>query len=151
MQRVLGSAGLAAEIVNGANRDFDRSLNDRGTNLILNAANAIWCRTGTPIKPEFISCNQQFFGATVGALDFGDPHSVGVINAWASAKTHWRITAIADGLIDSLTELFLANAVCFKGKWEDRFEVKDTKERPFHLRVGRHKKLPMMEQSCRFS
>jgi serpin B len=150
MQRVLGTTALPPELVNGANRDFDKSLNGRGTNIILNAANAIWCQKGTSITPEFISCNQQYFGATVGTLDFGDPRSVGVINAWASEKTHGRITAIADGLVNSFTELFLANAVYFKGKWEEPFEVKDTKVRPFHLRGGHQKPLPMMEQARRF-
>jgi serpin B len=151
MQQVLGTSGLPAEAVNGANRDVDKSLNGQGTNIILNAANAIWCQKGCTIKPEFIACNQQFFGATVGTLDFGDPRSVGVINAWASEKTHGRINEIADGLVGSLTELFLANAVYFKGKWEEPFEVKDTKERPFHLRGGGQKQLPMMEQSRRFT
>jgi serine protease inhibitor len=151
MQQVLGTSGLSAEAVNGGNRDVDKSLNGRGTNIILNAANAIWCQKGTAIKPEFIACNQQFFGATVGTLDFGDPSSVGVINAWASEKTHGRITEIADGLINSTTELFLANAVYFKGRWEEPFEVRDTKERAFHLRGGRQKQLPMMEQSRMFA
>jgi serpin B len=150
VQRVLGTTALPPELVNGANRDFDKSLNGRGTNIILNAANAIWCQKGTSIKPEFISCNQQYFGATVGTLDFGDPGSVGVINTWASEKTHGRITGIADGLVNSLTELFLANAVYFKGMWEEPFELKDTKVRPFHLRGGHQKPLPMMEQARRF-
>src|ERR1035441_9214411 len=44
MQRVLGTASLLPEVVNGASQDFDRSLNGRGTNIILNAANAIWYR-----------------------------------------------------------------------------------------------------------
>ena len=151
MQGVLGTSGLPLEVVNDANREVDKSLNGRGTNIILSAANALWCQKGTAIRPEFISCNQQYFGATVGTLDFGDPGSVGVINAWASEKTHERITAIADGLVDSQTELFLANAVYFKGKWEKPFEAKDTKERPFHLREGRQKPLPMMEQARRFT
>ena len=151
MQQVLGTARLASELVNSVNRDFDKSLNGRGTNIILNAANALWCQKGTLIKPEFISCNQQFFGATVGTLDFGDPGAVGVINALASEKTHGRITHIADGLINELTELLLANAVCFKGSWEEPFKVQDTKERPFHLRRGRQKTLPMMEQSRKFT
>jgi serine protease inhibitor len=151
MQRVLGTTALPPELVNGANRGFDKSLNGRGTNIVLNAANAIWCQKGTSIKPEFISCNQKYFGATVGTLDFGDPGSVGVINTWASEKTHGRIKGIADGLVDSLTKLFLANAVYFKGKWEEPFEVKDTKVRPFHLRGGHQKPLPMMEQARRFT
>jgi serpin B len=73
------------------------------------------------------------------------------MNAWANEKTHGKINGIADGLIDPLTDLFLANAVYFKGKWEEPFEVKSTKDRVFHLRGGRQKKLPMMEQSRRFT
>jgi len=151
MQQVLGTTGLAAEAVNAANKDCDRALNNLGTNVALTAANAIWYRKGTPVKPAFITCNQQFFGATVDALDFDDPRSVGIMNAWGSQKTHGRINGIADGLVNPRTELVLANAIYFKGKWEDPFEVKITKDRVFHLRAGRQKQVPMMEQTRKFT
>ena len=151
MQQVLGTTGLAAEALNAANKECDRAINSQGTNVVLTAANAIWYRKGTPVKPAFISCNQQYFGATVDALDFDDPRSIGIMNAWASEKTHGKINGIADGLINPLTELVLANAVYFKGKWEEPFEVKNTKDRVFHLRAGRQKKVPMMEQTRKFS
>jgi len=137
--------------MNAANKDCDRAINSQGTNVVLTAANAIWCRKGTPIKPAFVACNQQYFGATVDVLDFEDPRSVGIINAWASDKTHGRINRIADGLIKQLTEMVLANAVYFRGKWEDPFEVKNTKDRAFHLRAGRQKMIPMMEQTRKFT
>jgi serpin B len=151
MQQVLATTGLAAEAVNAANKDCAQSLNSLGSNVVLTAANAIWYRKGTPVKPEFVSCNQQFFGATVDALDFDDPRAVGIMNAWASEKTHGRINSIADGLIDPLTELFLANAVYFKGKWAVPFDIKSTKDRVFHLRPGRQKQVPMMEQTQAFT
>jgi serpin B len=151
MQQVLGTTGLAAEAVNAANKDCDRAINSQGTNVVLTAANAIWYRKGTPVKPAFVACNQQYFGATVDALDFDDPRSVGIINAWASEKTHGRINGIADGLVNPLTELVLANAVYFKGKWEEPFEVKSTKDRVFHLRAGQQKQVPMMEQTRKFT
>jgi serine protease inhibitor len=151
MQQVLGTTDLAAEALNAANKDCDRALNSLGTNVVLTTANALWYRKGTPVKPAFISCNQQFFGATVDALDFNDPRSVGIINAWASEKTHGRINGIADGLIDPLTELVLANAVYFKGRWLVPFEAKGTKDRVFHLRAGRQKQVPMMEQTRMFT
>ena len=91
MQQVLGTTGMTAEALNAANKDCDQSLNGLGARVVLTAANAIWCRKGTPVKPAFISCNQQFFGATVDALDFDDPRSAGIMNAWASEKTHGRI------------------------------------------------------------
>jgi serpin B len=150
MQQVLGTTGLAEEALNAANKECDRAMNSQGTNIVLTAANAIWYRKGTPIKPAFISCNQQFFGATVDALDFDDPRSVGIMNTWASEKTHGKINGIADGLINPLTELVLANAIYFKGKWDVPFEVKNTKDRAFHLRAGRQKEVPMMEQTRRF-
>jgi serpin B len=151
MQQVLGTTGMTAEAVNAANKVCDQFLNSLGTNVVLTAANAIWCRKRTSLKPAFVACNQQYFGATVDALDFDDPRSADIINAWASDKTHGRINHIADGLVNQLTEMVLANAVYFKGKWEDPFKVQNTEDRAFHLRAGRQKMMPMMEQTRKFT
>src|SRR6185437_6991378 len=48
------------------------------------------------------------------------------------------------------TDLFLANAVYFKGKWMEAFDARATTNRAFRLRGGGEKKIPMMEQSRRF-
>ena len=53
-------------------------------------------------------------------------------------------------MISSLTELFLADAVYFKGRWDEPFDAKSTKDRVFHLRGGKQKHLPMMEQTRKF-
>jgi len=152
MQQILGTTGLSPATMNAASKDIAQSLNSGNTNVILTTANAIWYRQGAPVKPDFIACNQQFFGSTVDALNFADPHSVDVINAWANEKTHGKISRIADGMIDPIyTRLFLANAVYFKGKWADTFEVKDTKDRPFCLRGGSQKIVPMMTQTKSFT
>jgi serpin B len=54
-------------------------------------------------------------------------------------------------MISRDTLLFLANAVYFKGKWSEPFDVKDTKDRPFHLRGGSQKNVPMMTQTKTFT
>ena len=95
MERVLGTAGLATVVVNGANQDFERALNGQGTNIILSVANALWYQNGAGAKSDFVTSCRQYFGATVDGLDFADPRSVGAINAWASEKTHGKITSIA--------------------------------------------------------
>ena len=151
IQQVLGTTGLPQNTLNEANRDINQSLNKTDTNNILTVANAIWYQKGITARPGFIACNQQFFGATVEALDFTNSHSIEVINAWASEKTRGKITRIADGLMSPTPDLFLANAVYFKGKWEDPFESSRTKDRVFHLRGGRQKQIPMMEKSRRFT
>ena len=151
MAQVLGTAGMPTDTLLAGIRDVSRSLNSGSASVVLTAANALWYRQGIPMIPEFVSRSQEFFGATVDALDFNDPRSVAIVNAWAKEKTRGRIPAIADGLIDPATDLFLANAVYFKGKWEVPFEMKLTKDRVFHLRSGRERKLPMMEQTRRFT
>jgi serine protease inhibitor len=151
MQQVLGTTSMMQAIVNTGSRDINQSLNNSNTNNILTIANAIWYQKGIPAKHGFISCNQQFFGATVDALDFTNAHSVDIINSWASEKTHGKITHIADGMMSPPPDLFLANAVYFKGKWQDPFESKNTKDRAFHLRDGSQKQLPMMEKTDRFT
>ena len=150
MERVLGTADFGGDVVNGANQDFERVLNGEGTNVALSVANGLWYQKGAQAKASFVASCQQYFGATVDGLDFADPRSVGVINAWASEKTRGKITSIADGMINPLTELFLANAVYFKGRWEEPFDAKLTKNRVFHLRGGKQQQCPMMEQSRKF-
>jgi serine protease inhibitor len=66
-------------------------------------------------------------------------------------KTHGRIPSIISGPIDANTQLYLANAVYFKGKWLEPFEVKATKERPFHLPGRRQKNVPIMVRGGSFS
>jgi len=152
MQQVLGTTGLSSDAVNAANRDIAQSLNSGNTNIILTIANAIWYRQDAPVKPEFIACNQQFYGFTVAPFNLGDPHSADVINEWASEKTHGKITRIAEGMMSVDTpRLFLVNAVYFKGKWAEAFDAKDTKDRPFHLRDSSQKNVPMMTQTKTFT
>lgn len=148
MQQVLGTSGLSSANVNAAHKSIATALKSADNQVILETADAIWYRPGIKISPEFLAVNREFYDATVDALDFSDPHAVNVINDWASTKTHGKITRIADAMIDPHSaRLFLADAVYFKGKWSHPFEAKDTKERPFHLRSGTRKQVPMMAQT----
>lgn len=151
MQSALGTTSLSADDANAANKNILESLG-QNTNVILTTANAIWCRAGILLNPDFLAANRDFFDATVEPIDFTDPASVDVINDWASEKTHGKIPDIANGMIDpEQTEMFLANAVYFKGKWADPFDASDTKDRPFNLRDGSQKTVPMMTKSKTFT
>jgi serine protease inhibitor len=151
MQQVLGTSGMTMAAVNQAKLKLSQALTSGSSNVVLNSANAIWYRKGIPVKPEFIACNKQFYQAQVEALDFNDAASVGMMNAWANEMTHGRIPNIVSGPINPLTDLYLANAVYFKGGWFAPFEAKDTKERVFHLRSGQQKKVLMMTQTRAFA
>jgi serpin B len=152
MQQVLGTGNLPDAKVNAANKEVAQLLNDSNTNVILNTADAIWYRSGVSVNPDFLAVNREFFDATVEPLDFSDPAAVDVINNWASEKTHGRISHLADGMIDpEYARLFLANAVYFKGKWEDPFDAGNTKDQPFYLRDGSQKTVSMMTKTKTFS
>jgi len=153
MQQVLETAGISAAGLNAACKAASDLLNPKDTNVILTTANALWYRQSAQIKPDFLAANQKFFASTVKALDFANvPAAENEINQWASDQTHGRITGIANGMIDPLyTDLVLANAIYFKGKWLDPFDKNLTKERPFHPAAGAVKNLPMMEMSKKFT
>ena len=142
LQHVLGLSSIASNFQNQACLDLDRLIHGQNTNSILNSANALWYRQGFPVKPAFIACNQQYFQATVTGLDFNNPASPEIINGWVNEKTHGRIPSIISGPIDGAIQMYLINAVYFKGKWLEPFEVKATKERPFICRA-------VVKKTCR--
>jgi serine protease inhibitor len=151
LQQVLGTTGMTLAAMNQAGLNLSHAIQSRSSNVLLNSANAIWYRNGIPLKPEFIACNKQFYQAQVEGLNFNDPASVGIMNAWANEMTRGRIPSIVAGPINPLTYLYLANAVYFKGGWSIPFEARSTKERVFHLRGGEQKQLPMMTRTDDFS
>lgn len=152
MQQVLETANLSDADVNAANKKVAGYFNNQDTNLVLlSANNALWYRPNFTVKADFIAENRGFFDATVAALDFADPDAAGVINRWAEDKTHGKITHLADGLIDPSTEMVLANAVYFKAKWADPFKVRETMDRPFNLRDGSQRSVPMMRKTRSFA
>jgi serine protease inhibitor len=150
LQQVLDTTGMTVAAVNRANLNLNRAISSGTSNVVLNSANAIWYRKGISVNPEFIACNKQFYQAQVGGLDFNDPASVGIMNAWVNEVTRGKIPSIVSGPIPPLTCLYLGNAVYFKGGWLNRFQAKETKERAFHLRGGQEKHLPMMAGTADF-
>jgi serpin B len=153
MQQVLETSGLSTAALNAASKAAAELLNSKDTNIILTTANALWYRQGSQIKPSFLAANQNIFSSTIKPLDFGNVRAAEAeINQWASDQTHGRITGIANGMVDPVyTDLILANAIYFKGRWYDPFDVKLTKNRLFQPGTGASKNLPMMEMSKKFS
>lgn len=67
------------------------------------------------------------------------------VNSWADKETKGLIKEIlASGSIDASTRLILANAVYFKGAWNEKFDASETKDREFILVDGSSVKAPFM-------
>lgn len=150
MEQVLHTGHLPTNALNAACRSLNQSLNSQ-TNAILELANAIWYKQSIPLKPAFVSANKEFFGAELGAVDFGSPQSAQTINDWASNNTRGKIQQVVQWPFPPLTRLVLANAIYFKGKWEIPFDEKDTKPHVFHLAGGGEKQVPTMWQHGQFA
>jgi serpin B len=153
MRQVLEITNLSPAEINAASKSAMDLLNPKDAKVILTTANALWYRQGARIQPDFLDANRKYFSSTIKPLDFSNVQAAEAkINRWASDQTHGRITGIANGMIDpEYTDLILANAIYFKGKWLDPFDKKLTKERPFHPAAGAVKNLPMMEMSRKFT
>jgi serpin B len=150
MDRVLRVDGLSADALNAAGKTVNQSLKSQ-TNVILELANAIWFKQGIPLKPGFVSVNQEFFGAELGDVNFDSPQSAQTINGWADRSTHGKIQDVVRWPFDPATRVVLANAIYFKGKWERPFDKKDTRPHVFHLASGAEKETPTMWQHGRFA
>ena len=97
----------------------------------LNAANSIWVSDAFPLKGRFCRKVRKNYDAMVTNLDFADPASVSVINRWCADNTAGRIDKMIEA-IDPTTQLYLLNALYFKGLWTSPFDAALTREDTFH-------------------
>jgi len=151
MDQALALSNFKAETAGSAYKDLDKSIKSAAANVALSVANSIWYAPNIELKPQFVSINQNFYGAKLSALDFTDPRSAGVVNSWVSEATHGKINKIVEPPLSSMTGLILANAIYFKGNWEHKFDNNATKEQPFHLRNAQQNQTRMMRQTRKFS
>jgi serine protease inhibitor len=150
MAQTLALSNFKAETAS-TYKELDNSIKSAASKVALNIANSIWYAPNIELKPQFVSINQNFYGAKLSALDFTDPRSAGVVNSWVSEATHGKISKIVEPPLSAMTGLILANAIYFKGNWEHKFDNSATKQGPFYLRDGGQKQTRMMRQSRKFS
>ena len=146
MQRVLEILGMNHLELNQAYSQLRAALESADPKVQLNIANSLWGKKGISFNPDFIKRNEQYYGAEVTALDFGDPGTPGRINSWVNDKTKGKIKGIVDK-IDPQAILYLINAIYFKGAWTNEFAKARTKEETFTTGSGKQKPHPIMHQS----
>ncbi|MBR3452621.1 MAG: TonB family protein [Muribaculaceae bacterium] len=116
--------------------------------VALNVANSIFINSGYSIMPQYKADMQRYYNAQCEALDFTKRSSLDRINNWCKTNTGGMIPAILDELSPS-TVMYLLNAVYFKASWSQKFDSKETRERPFTGQNGTTVKLPMMHLNTR--
>lgn len=143
MRDALRFQGLAREEINASYRGLLDMLLELDPEVEMRIANSTWSKEGFPFVQAFFDAVTATFDAEVRELDFEDPASKDIINAWVNEKTGGRIKEIVE-VINPLDILFLINAVYFKGSWTTRFKSADTQPRPFRLEGGEEVSVPTM-------
>ena len=132
-QEMLSALGFDCSIkeVNEYNRSVMDLFASEPDGVELNAANSIWVSDAFPLKGRFCRKVRKNYDAMVTNLDFADPASVSVINRWCADNTAGRIDKMIEA-IDPATQLYLLNALYFKGLWATPFDPALTHEDTFH-------------------
>lgn len=144
MRDVLGYDGMTEEQINGAYHDLISLLLALDPTVAFGLGNSLWADDGLTLLPEFVSRVQTHFEAEARTVDFDDPATKDVLNAWVSDVTNGRI----DELLESIPPrviMYLVNAVYFKGDWRTTFDRNRTTTAPFTTLAGEVVDVPMMQ------
>ncbi|XP_016078992.1 PREDICTED: serpin B12 isoform X2 [Miniopterus natalensis] len=115
----------------------------------LSIANRLYGEQEFPICPEYLDGVIQFYHTTIESVDFrkDTERSRQKINFWVESQSQGKIKELfSKDTINNGTVLVLVNAVYFKAKWENYFDVKNTVDAPFSLSENEKKTVKMMYQ-----
>jgi serpin B len=119
-------------------------------------ANALWGQANYPFQKEFIDLLNKYYEAGFNEVDFVNAENREkarlTINKWVEDKTNNKIKELIHPEdISALTRLILVNAIYFKGKWQNQFDPKETRDMPFNLENKKKINVPMMHQEGKFN
>ncbi|MFO0940716.1 MAG: serpin family protein [Pirellulales bacterium] len=118
----------------------------------LRNANGLWIDKSFVLKPEYQNLIRQSYSAALENVDFAsNPAAQGEkINRWISDNTQQKINnIIPPGTITKITRLVLANAIYFRGTWQDPFDPGQTKPGRFQNIGNQQVEVPMMSKFCK--
>src|SRR6266850_3642943 len=75
MDQALALSNFKPETAGSAYNELDNSIKSAAAKVALNVANSIWYAPNIQLKPQFVSINQNFYGAKLSPLDYTDPRS----------------------------------------------------------------------------
>ncbi|KAL3617803.1 hypothetical protein CASFOL_038124 [Castilleja foliolosa] len=113
----------------------------------LSFANGVWVDKSLKFKPVYKKIVKSDFRSALKRADFqykaDDARKE--VNTWAEKKTSGLIKdLLPPGSVKSITRVILANAVYFKGTWNQKFNPSLTKNHNFFLLNGSSVHVPFM-------
>ncbi|CAG0924949.1 unnamed protein product [Notodromas monacha] len=102
--------------------------------------------SGFAIQDSFKRTLTDDYDSDVESLNFNSSEDArSHINHWIEQRTHGKIKdLLPNGSINSNTKIVLANAVHFKGSWEQPFDKSHTEKQDFHISPNKIIQVDMM-------
>ncbi|MGE4453511.1 MAG: serpin family protein [Sphaerochaeta sp.] len=116
---------------------------------VLRISNSLWTNQEYQIAPAFLATIQDAYQGTAQTLDFSDPSSADVINAFVSNATRGAITHLLDEVSPQML-MYVINTIAFKDDWKYQFSANDTREGRFFSETG-PQEVPFMHSERTFS
>ncbi len=116
-----GAEGETAAEIQKMLGDFTLELPASGP-VALTSVNSAWVNENYLVKAPYRQLLEERYQAKIANLDFSDPASPAVVNAWCAEKTQGKIQGIVDHFSGN-DVLLLVNALHLKGAWNTRFMV----------------------------
>ena len=131
---------LLIDMINSKNKDYT-----------LRTANELWIENQFSVNPEFVATLNSAYGAESRKADFVNNagYCRDEINKWVSQQTEKKIPELfPEGSIDANTVVALANALYFRGFWENKFDSQLTQKQDYTLPNGEVVQVDMMRKGA---
>ncbi|PON52331.1 Serpin family [Trema orientale] len=108
--------------------------------------NALWVDNSFPLVPSFKEITESIYKAQVESVDLCTKAEKVKkrVNSWVKKETKGLIKVLLPPHVELEPPLCLANALYFKGAWEDAFDDSMTLDKNFHLLNRKTMKVPFM-------
>ncbi|ABE52632.1 serpin family protein [Methanococcoides burtonii] len=126
---------LSKPVLEKSSKEMMNIINSDDDNNDLKTANALWVRENYPLNERFVGNSKIYYDGKVTNVDFrNEPErSRDIINEWVATKTNEKIKdLVPDDMVTSDTAMIITNAIYFKGKWLNEFDVEETQKELFY-------------------
>ena len=137
MQEALELNGMSLEQVNNGYKGLMNRLSQLDEAVQFDIANSVWYddNFAPMIHETFLDNCSNYYSSETNPLNFHDPTSKDVINAWVNEHTNGKIPTILDNISPDEV-MFLINAIYFKGDWKYTFNEDNTTTATFYGEDG---------------
>ncbi|XP_018414890.1 PREDICTED: alpha-1-antitrypsin-like [Nanorana parkeri] len=122
-------------------------LNDEDSELQLNSGNGLFISNAWKILDDFLNNGNNLYDTEAFTVDFQNTEeATKQINSYVEKETNGNIVDVLSS-VSKEAALVLINFIYFRGKWENPFDEKSTKEGDFHVNKDETVKVPFLSRT----